>query len=141
MYGRWVDVNDKYGKLWQHVWVGDKSFVNTGVPNRNAIEFYNALRRDVPTGAVSLRLVLFKDELLGKRSKRLGGQLRSTALGLTWNIDCQRTIVATSTRGHVTSKRSCIDGTGAHSTVLQLHNLTREPISRPEALPRQLGTR
>ena len=56
MYGRWVDVNDKYGKLWQHVLVGDKSFVKTGVPNRNTIEFYNALRRDVPTGAVSLRL-------------------------------------------------------------------------------------
>ena len=56
MYGRWVDVYDKYGKLWQHVLVGDKSFVKTGVPNRNTIEFYNALRRDVPTGVVRLRL-------------------------------------------------------------------------------------
>jgi hypothetical protein len=58
MYGRWVDVKDKYGKLWQHVLVGDKSFVKTGVPNRNTIEFYNALRRDVPTGTVILRLSL-----------------------------------------------------------------------------------
>jgi hypothetical protein len=56
MHGRWVDVYDKTGKLWQHVLVGDKSFVRTGVPSRNTIEFYNALRRDVPTGAVSLRL-------------------------------------------------------------------------------------
>ena len=56
MYSRWVDVYDRYGKLWQHVLVGDKSYVRTGVPNRNTIEFYNALRRDVPTRAVSLRL-------------------------------------------------------------------------------------
>jgi hypothetical protein len=56
MFGRWVDVYDKTGKLWQHVLVGDKSYITPGHPNRNTIEFYNALQRDVPTGAVNLRL-------------------------------------------------------------------------------------
>jgi hypothetical protein len=72
MNGRWVDVYDKSGRLWQHVLVGDKSFVRTGVPNRNTIEFYNVLRRDVPTGAVNLWLSPCKDEPLGKRSRPLG---------------------------------------------------------------------